>query len=1313
MTRSAAQLIAAAQRLGRDQTVGVLLPAAARGLGFGLLLLALFLGLDRLLPDPAARPTPAWVSWVRTLGLAGIVLVPLVTFARALIARWPAMRNLTESARRTEGEAEELRERLVPALQLLDVRDEVRTGYSNELVDAFVDDTSEAVARVKSEDLPYRERRKHGFGWFAGGAVAVAVATLWLGFGPARDALGRLATAPSWLGPRPPAQFVVASGDLSVPRGESVDLEARVDHATFRRDSAEATLEWRAEGEETWRELVLTGRDVSAHGEDGTRVPAAEFTHRFDDVRESFEYRFRHGPSFSESYDVRAMPHPSLAIEEVRYVYPEYTGLPDRVVRDGAGDLAAVQGTVAHLVARSTNPPAEAGVRWGEAEELTPLEFDEERRLRTSIELREETTYTLHVTDELGLRNQNPIEYRVRVLSDEAPFIRLLSPGEDRDLDESMRVDLRYSAVDDYGLAPVRLVYEVSRREGRSERQTILRPSAGTREINETWTWDLAGLDLLPGDDVAYHLEVQDNCITGVHTAKTRQYLLRLPTIGEIFAEIDQQEAEAIEDMAEILEEAKRIEEKVEEVSREILKQGETSWENQKEVERALEAQEQMAEQLDKVQQDLQQNLEQLAESQFLTQDAQQKMEQIQKLLDEVASAEMREALEKLRQAMEEANPRRTEENLADFEQAQEQLQKQLDRVLENLKQFRLEEKMKAAVREMEELAARQERVNDELAQLDVPTAEDVREEEARGEGEDEAAGEDSEGDEGEHGDEADAESSDGDEGEESSEEGEGSESEGESEGDSEGDESESDESESDGGSEGESSESKGSESESSESEDSESDASDSQSGESSDRESESGDGESSDGESSESEGSESESSESSESGSESESSESQSGGEQSESEQDLDRLAEEEKALAEEAERLQESLKEIAEMVQEMRDSQDSEMMDGLSQQMDESQVQEMMEQMAEQLQDGQQQEAEEQGEKALTELRKLAAQLQSGAQGMQMRQIQISQAAINRAVRDLLSLSGDEELLTGDLETLPRTSTSATRSFADEQHLLIQGAERVDEMLHEVAKDTPLMESSIGRDLAEGIESMKDAASGLENGAIQLAHDDGENAIDEINAVVIKLLETVQSMGQSSGSCSSGMPGSMQQLQELSQDQQALNEALEQLRREGGKSMSDRLQAQLDRHAAEQRRIQEQLQQLLQEIEDGEGEGTLGRLDDVPGKLEDVAKRLESGDFGDEVMRDQDWALTRLLDSQRSMRERELGRERRSNPGEELADLLSPDALPEGLEKVDRDLREDLLKALDRGYPPKYEELIKEYFRSLSRDEPSSELP
>ena len=753
--------------------------------------------------------------------------------------------------------------------------------------------------------------------------------------------------------------------------------------------------------------------------------------------------------------------------------------------------------------------------------------------------------------DALGLANPNPLEYRIRALPDEAPFIRLLEPGEDTDLDESMKENLRFSALDDYGLGPVSLVWQASRRPGATERRTLLTPEGVRTEAEGRFEWDLSTLDLLPGDTVTYHLEVRDNnTLDGPSVSRTRDYVFRFPTLGEMYAEMDEQQGSSLEDLSDVAKEAKRIESKVEEVSREILKQGDSSWENSRDVERSLQAQEQLAEKLKETRESIDSNLQDLAQSDFATLEALQKMERIRDLLDEVTNKEMKEALDKLREALKEANPYQKQQDLAEFDKSQEDLQKQLDRILENLQQFRLDERMKAAVRRMEELAARQESVNDQLARTDRPKDErkaksdaDAKQDaEAKADASrEDAAKDDAAKDDAGKRDDAKQDASRPDDAQSS--EGKDAKDSGKSD-------------ESKGGKDAKADESKPSDKD--------------KAGESAQKDSKKGD--------------------------------------------DLEHLTQEEKKLAEEMRKLQQEIDELSKMTDQLRQPSDSQQMGELSQKMGEAKIPEKMDDMAGQMQQGDKQEAGEQGEKALTELRQLLTQLNAAQQGMQMRMVQVNQAAINRAVRDLLTLSTDQESLGDNLADIPRNSSSSTRAYADEQQLLLRGATRVRDMLDEVAKDTPLMESSVGRNLEKSLQSMKEAASGLENGAVYVADDQAATAVEQMNAVVIDLLRTSQSMS----SCPSGMPmsGLMQQLQELSQDQEKLNEALKQLRRQGAGSLDRRLQAQLSDMAAEQQRIREQLEQTLKEM--GSAKGMLGRLDDVSKKMDEVAKKLAQGQAG-----------------------------------------------------------------------------------------------
>ena len=78
----------------------------------------------------------------------------------------------------------------------------------------------------------------------------------------------------------------------------------------------------------------------------------------------------------------------------------------------------------------------------------------------------------------------------------------------------------------------------------------------------------------------------------------------------------------------------------------------------------------------------------------------------------------------------------------------------------------------------------------------------------------------------------------------------------------------------------------------------------------------------------------------------------------------------------------------------------------------------------------------------------------------------------------------------------------------------------------------------------------------------------------------------------------------------------------------------------------------------------------------------------------------------MRRLLDAQRSIREKGFTKKRERTVGKEYPHLPSPPPLPQNLGEKRKKLRELLLQALKEGYPKEYESLIKAYFERLMEE-------
>ena len=134
-----------------------------------------------------------------------------------------------------------------------------------------------------------------------------------------------------------------------------------------------------------------------------------------------------------------------------------------------------------------------------------------------------------------------------------------------------------------------------------------------------------------------------------------------------------------------------------------------------------------------------------------------------------------------------------------------------------------------------------------------------------------------------------------------------------------------------------------------------------------------------------------------------------------------------------------------------------------------------------------------------------------------------------------------------------------------------------------------------------------------------------------------------------------------------------------------------------------AAQERLIEDARRLAREF--GDRREILGRLDDTADEMEKALAEMEESGASQQTVDRQKRILSRLLDAQRSLRRREYTRERLSRPGEEYA-RERPGALPDDATRATQQLREDLLRAMERAYPGEYRDLIRAYFEGLTQD-------
>ena len=275
--------------------------------------------------------------------------------------------------------------------------------------------------------------------------------------------------------------------------------------------------------------------------------------------------------------------------------------------------------------------------------------------------------------------------------------------------------------------------------------------------------------------------------------------------------------------------------------------------------------------------------------------------------------------------------------------------------------------------------------------------------------------------------------------------------------------------------------------------------------------------------------------------------------------------------------------------------------------------------------------------------------------------------------------------------------------QDLSDDQQGLFKGTSQVADQLVETSQKSFFISPEIGQSLGESLNRMQSANNGLTQRERGTATGQQAGAMQALNQTVLALQKAMSDMN-SSGS-STGMMEMLQQLQAMAQQQSGVNDQMNQMMdgQKSGKKMSQQDRAQMSRLASQQEAIRKSLEQIQRENQEEKQLG--GRLSEIEREMRETIKQLQQQQVDPQLVQRQQRILSRLLDSARSMREKDYEEKRMAKPGDETMRTNPPGALPADLLSIDKVLRDDLLRSVrDGSYPAEYETLIRAYFRALS---------
>jgi hypothetical protein len=610
-------------------------------------------------------------------------------------------------------------------LNLLQLDEEISSGaslYSPELVDASFADLAGNIRGLDFVSFVDHRPIKRARGYFLlsmVGAILMVVAT------PTQfyNSLFRLVHFNREFVTPPEFAFEISPGNKEVTKGQAVEISVKV-HVTTADGSlpTDRALEllWHQKGQTTYERTDLR--------------PDSSGLYRtvFQSVRGSTEYFAQLSNVASEHYLLTVIDRPIIRSFKVRLDFPSYSKLPPRVQDEFVGEVSGLPGTRVSLSGAASKDLERGRIIFGNGK-LLPLTIHDQK-FSGSFSLETETEYHLEITDQDSLSNADPVNYQIKLVPDEVPSVAVVQPGRSIDLAGDQFLQLLIQAKDDFGISSLRLGYRLihSRYENPWEAykfNALPLPAPPGAQLEARYTWDLSPMRLGPEDVVEYFAEAFDNdAARGPKSARSQIFLIRLPSLEEVFTELDKGHETSIEDLKQTLEEAKQLKEKIESINQDMKQNKEMDWHQQKKLEEMAKKYQELQKKLNEVQNRLNEMVQKMDQQKVLSPETLEKYLELQQLFDQLNSSELQQALKQMQMAMQNITKEQLQQAMQKLTFSEEQFRQSIERTLDLLKRIQIEQKLDEARKRAEELQKTQKELSDRASKspADQQTLDDV-----------------------------------------------------------------------------------------------------------------------------------------------------------------------------------------------------------------------------------------------------------------------------------------------------------------------------------------------------------------------------------------------------------------------------------------------------------------------------------------------------------------------------------------------------------------------------------------------------------
>ncbi len=583
----------------------------------------------------------------------------------------------------------DIKDDLVNAMQIVSGQKN-KNYYSQSLIDASFQNVYNKTKEIKFESIVNFSKTKK-YLLYVGGVFLFSV-ILFLLIPNIRTASFRLLNYDQEFIPPPKFSLFVSPGNSQVTKGDNISILVKVNGVI----PPKVFLAIKENDQTNFQNQQLYS---DSSGVFKFIMPA---------VRNSFKYYAAAEKIKSDEYSIDVINRPIIKTLDVNITSPAYSKIAPVKQKDN-GNITALLGSYVDLSISSTNELKAAHIEFDDSTmtKLVAAGFLAKGRFR----VKKDNNYRIILTDESNNKNLSPINYNIKALYDAYPTIEIIAPDKDVLLANDNRLSLDTKISDDYGFTKLLLHFKLSSSKNEKpdkEFKTIEIPiNKNQIEQEVNYIWNLSSLNLSADDIVTYYMEVFDNDnVSGPKSAKSPSFTVRVPSLNELLTNADKTQNESEQNLSQTLKEAKDLKQKMDNISQELKQdKKDISWQEKQKIQQAVDQFKKLQDKVNDVGKNLEKMQQNLQQNNLISKETLQKYMELQKLFDQIANDDLKKAMEKLQDILQNMNRKQTQDAMENMKFNEDQFKNSIERTMNLLKKIQIEQKMDDLVKRTEQIS--------------------------------------------------------------------------------------------------------------------------------------------------------------------------------------------------------------------------------------------------------------------------------------------------------------------------------------------------------------------------------------------------------------------------------------------------------------------------------------------------------------------------------------------------------------------------------------------------------------------------------